>query len=65
MMDKSREFTDRGEPTQRQQKPNRSNKRLPAAGPKKICRYGQNMGLNRGVGVSKEQNNLGIGSTLK
>lgn len=29
------------------------------------CRYGQNAGLSRGVGVSKEQNNLGISTTLK
>lgn len=35
MMDKSREFTDGGEQTQRQQKSNRSNKQLPTAGPKK------------------------------
>lgn len=35
MMDKSREFTDGGEQTQRQQKSNRSNKQLTTAGPKK------------------------------
>lgn len=65
MMDKSREFTDGGEQTQQQQNSNRSNRRLPTARPKMSVDAAGTRDCLRGVGVSKEQNNLGIRSTLK
>lgn len=61
-MDKSREFTDGGEQTQQPQKQIKQTSADSAAQGLSIR---LEPGLFRGGGVSKEQNNLGIRSTLK
>lgn len=65
MMDKKRRVHRRGRADTAATKLQQIKQNTADGGARKVCRYGQNAGLKRGVGVSKEQNNLGIGSTLK